>query len=315
MTDRGERTSSDDAKGRVALAEASLLLAAFFVGTDFVSVKYALRGLPPLVLVPLRYVVAGLLILLLLLLFRKERTNKRGIGLPLRDVLVMAGLGLVGVTLNQVGYTLGLSLTSGSNGALIFATAPVWGLLLGVLLGLERGTWRGAVGLGLAVAGVALVVSGGLGSEEASVGGDLLVCLSAFSWGAYTVLSLPVLRRFDPLVVAGWTMLLGGTAALPLALTGFPGLSEPWSSVAWGLVGGKSWTAALYSTVLASGFAIAAWQANVSRLGANRVLVYMYLVTLFGLAFSVLLLGEGLSVEKVAGAAVILLGVYLARRA
>jgi drug/metabolite transporter (DMT)-like permease len=43
--------------------------------------------------------------------------------------------------------------------------------------------------------------------------------------------------------------------------------------------------------------------------------VYMYLVTLFGLSFSILLLGDKLSVEKVAGALVILVGVYLARRA
>ena len=55
--------------------------------------------------------------------------------------------------------------------------------------------------------------------------------MSALSWGAYTVLSLPVLRRLDPLVVGAWTMLLGGLAALPLAFTDFPGLSEPISSV------------------------------------------------------------------------------------
>jgi drug/metabolite transporter (DMT)-like permease len=301
----------DGAKQSARLAEISLLLAAFFVGTDFVSVKYALRGLPPLALVPLRYMVAGLLVLVLLRLIG----NTGGIGLTLRDLPVMVGLGLVGVTLNQVGYTVGLSLTSGSNGALIFATAPVWGLLLGIVLRLERGSWRGAFGLGLAVGGVALVVGDGLGSPEASAGGDLLVCVSAFSWGAYTILSLPVLGRLDPLVVAGWTMLLGGVAALPLAFTGFPGLSEPVTSVDWPSVGMGSWVAAVYSTVLASGFAIAAWQANVSRLGANRVLVYMYLVTIFGLAFSILLLGEGLSTEKLAGAAVIVLGVYLARRA
>src|ERR671920_1123769 len=261
---------------RGTLGEFFLLLAAFFVGTDFVSVKYALQGLPPLVLVPLRYVVAGFAILVLLRLFG----NGTDIGLTPRNLPVMAGLGFVGVTLNQIGYTVGLSLTSGSNGALIFATAPVWGLLLGIVLRLERGTWLGVVGLGLAVGGVALVVGDGLGSPKASVGGDLLVCVSAFSWGAYTVLSLPVLRRFDPLLVAGWTILLGGMAALPLAFTGFPGLSEPVTSVDWSSVGMGSWLAAVYSTVLASGFAIAAWQANVSRLGANRVLVYMYLVTI-----------------------------------
>jgi drug/metabolite transporter (DMT)-like permease len=222
---------------------------------------------------------------------------------------------LVGVALNQVGYTAGLSLTSGSNASLVFATAPVWGLLLGIALGLERGSWAGALGLGLAIAEVALVVGGGLGSGEASLGGDLLVCVSAFSWGAYAVLSLPVLRRLDPLVVGGWTMLLGGLAALPLAFTGIPGLSEPVSSVEWGSVGVAAWAAAAYSTVLCSSFAIAAWQVNVARLGANKVLVYLYLVTLVGLLASVALLGEGLGAAKVAGAAAIMLGVYLARRA
>ncbi len=110
-------------------------------------------------------------------------------------------------------------------------------------------------------------------------------------------------------------MLLGGLAALPLAFTGFPGLSQSISSVGWGSVGGAAWAAAAYSTVLCSSFAIAAYQANVARRGASRVLVYLYLQTLVGLLASVALLGEGLGAAKVAGAAVILLGVYLARRA
>lgn len=292
-------------------AEVSLLLAVLFVGTDVVSVKYALEGFPPLVLMPIRYALAGLLLLACLRLFGL----KGGIWLGRRDFFAVAGLGLVGVTLNHVGYTLGLSLTSGSNASLVVATAPVWGLVLGIALGLERGSWRGALGLGLAIAGVALVVGGGLGSPEASVGGDLLVCVSAFSWGVYTVLSLPVLRRLNPLVVAGWTLLLGGLAALPLAFTGFPGLSDPVSAVNWGSVNAASWMAVAYSTILCSSFAIAAWQVNTSRLGANRVLVYLYLLPVIGLVASVLLLGEDLGINKVAGAATILLGVYLARRA
>ena len=196
----------------------------------------------------------------------------------------MAGLGLVGVSLNQVGYTVGLSLTSGSNSALIFASAPVWGLLLGAVLGLERPAAGGVLGLALALGGVALVVGGRLGSGGASVGGDLLVCLSAFSWGAYAVLSMPVLRRLDPLVVGGWTMLLGGAAVLPLALRRLPrplgaallrGIGARWGRR---VVGGRRST----RRCCAAAFAIAAWQVNVSRLGANRVLVYLYLVTLVG---------------------------------
>jgi len=215
-----------------ALAEVSLLLAVFFVGMDIVSVKYALEGLPPLVFMPFRYVLAGLLLLACLRLLGRNA----GGGLGRTNLLALAGLGLVGIAINYVGYTVGLSLTTGSNAALIIATAPVWGLLLGIVLGLERGSWMGALGLGFAIAGVALVVGGGLGSDEASVGGDLLVCVSAFSWGAYTVLSLPVLRRLDPLVVGAWTMLFGGLEALPLAFTGFSasrGRSPRWSGVRW----------------------------------------------------------------------------------
>ncbi|MDQ4064276.1 MAG: hypothetical protein M3122_10460 [Actinomycetota bacterium] len=48
--------------------------------------------------------------------------------------------------------------------------------------------------------------------------------------------------------------------------------------------------------------------------GANRVLVYHYLITLVGVVSGVALLGEGLTINKILGGAVILFGVYLARR-
>ena len=161
MTGRETGPTRNSAKGSPALAEASLLLAVFFVGTDVVSIKYALlEGFPPLVLMPFRYVLAGLLLLAAIGLLGRKGAVSPG------ELPALAGLGLIGVALNQVGYTVGLSLTSGSNASLVFATAPVWGLLLGIVLGLERGSWAGALGLGLAIAGVALVVGGGLGSEE-----------------------------------------------------------------------------------------------------------------------------------------------------
>jgi len=163
-------------RSKAALAEVWILLAAYFVGTDVVSVKYALEGFPPLVLMPIRYVLAGLLLLASLRLLRRR------IGLAPRDLAALAGLGLVGVSLNQVGYTVGLSLAGGSNAALIFASAPVWGLLLGAVLGLERPTW-GRPGSRPRLRGRSPRRRRGPGLRGATVGGDLLVCLSAFSWG------------------------------------------------------------------------------------------------------------------------------------
>ena len=69
-----------------------------------------------------------------------------------------------------------------------------------------------------------------------------------------------------------------------------------------------------YSTLLIATYGFWAWQWGVSRVGANRVLVYQYLITLVGVASGVALLGESLTINKILGGAVILLGVYLARR-
>jgi drug/metabolite transporter (DMT)-like permease len=52
----------------------------------------------------------------------------------------------------------------------------------------------------------------------------------------------------------------------------------------------------------------------VSKVGANRVLIYQYLVAVTGVSAGVILLGESFGVGQFVGAAIILFGVYLARR-
>ncbi len=74
------------------------------------------------------------------------------------------------------------------------------------------------------------------------------------------------------------------------------------------------WAAVGYSAVFATAFAFAGWQRGISRVGANRVLVYQYLITLTGVASGVVFFGEVLGAEKLVGGAVTLVGVYLARR-
>jgi drug/metabolite transporter (DMT)-like permease len=161
--------------------------------------------------------------------------------------------------------------------------------------------------VGIAFLGIIVVVYGGLGGSGSSLEGNLLVLGATVCWGSYTVLSLPLLEKYSPLVVAAYTMLFGGLAALPLAV---PGLL----SVGWGAMSVGVWAAVAYSTVLVAAFGFFAWQKGASLLGANKVLVYQYLITFVGVTSGIVLLGEGLGVEKIVGGAIILFGVYLTRR-
>lgn len=280
--------------------EVSLLLAVLLLGTNPVAVKAAVLEIPPLPFVALRFTVAGLLAL--------GVAGLLGVagGVGRRDLLSMIGVGVVGVGLNNTFFTLGVSQTTASTTALIYAAVPVWGMILGSVLGLERPTRRGILGVALAIFGVAVIVYGGLGSEGTSLTGDFLVVGATVCWSSYAVFSLPLLRRHPPLTVAAYTMLFGGLFAAVLAVPLF-------GRVEWADVGGGAWVAALYSTVLVAAFGFAAWQRGISSIGANRVLVYQYLITLTGVIASVLFLGEGFGIEKVIGGVILLGGVYLAR--
>jgi drug/metabolite transporter (DMT)-like permease len=273
-------------------------LAVLFLGTNPVAVKVAVAEIPPLPFVAVRFTLAGLLLLGLVAL-RETRGRPGG-----RDLLSVAGVGLVGVGANNVAFTLGVGMTTASTTALLYAAVPVWGILLGLALGLERPTLGGVLGVCLAFVGVGVVVHGGLGGGGTGLVGDLLV--ATVCWGSNAVLSLPLLRRHTPLVVAAYTMLFGGLGAVPLALPGFVGGG-------WGGTGGGARWALAYSTLLVAAFGFWTWQRGVSRVGANRVLVYQYLITLVGVLAGIVFLGEGLTANMVLGGAVVLLGVYVAR--
>lgn len=290
-------------EGRRASApiEASLLLTVFFFGTNFTAVKLVVEDVPPILFAAARFTFAGLLLLLLSRIVEPKSRLARA------DVLPVLGLGIVGVTLTQTVFTIGVSLTTAANTALVYSTAPVWGMLLGFALGLERPRLAGILGIALSLVGVGFIVYGGLEFAGTSLAGDALILAAAVFWGSYTVLSLGLLRRYSPLALAAYAMTFGGLAAFPLAALGPHTLDLA-------AIDARTWGAAVYSTLCSSAFGFAAWGWGISHVGANRVLIYQYLVTLIGVSAGILLLGEDFGFQQLIGAAVIIAGVSLARR-
>jgi len=273
-------------KDRAALlTETSLILAAVFWGTNYAATKFAALSIPPISVVAVRFLVGGLLMYAALRILEPESKLAR------KDLLSMAGLGCLGVAIGQTTFTFGVSLTSAANSGFIFATAPVWGLLFGFVLGLERPTWRGAAGVGLSILGVGVIFYEGLSLEGASLIGDLLVLLAAMGFGAYTVLSMRVLGRYSPLAVATYPILFGGPLVLLVSVPFFTRLE-------WEGVGMGAWAAVVFSAIFATAFAFSAWQTGVSRIGANRVLVYQYLISITGVASGIVFFGEVLGLRS-----------------
>jgi len=144
-----------------------------------------------------------------------------------------------------------------------------------------------------------------LGAE--TLEGDLLMVGAAVLWATYTVGSAGLVRRYGSLRATAWT-LWSGTPVL--VLLGTPSLLRTrWESMsAW------IWVGVAYAGVFSVGVAYLLWYRGVSRLGTSRTAVYSNLVPVTALLTAWAWLGEVPTTWQVTGAAIILVGIYLARR-
>jgi hypothetical protein len=198
------------------LVETSLLLTVSFFGTSFVAVKHVVEGVPPILFAAVRFSFAGVLLWLLLHLVEPESKL-----LLRKDFLPILGLGVVGVTLTQSVFTIGVSLTTAANTALIYSTAPVWGMLARIrprageaaFFGRRRGRAVPYRGHPDSVRRLAFR------RYEPRTGRPDPGC--RHSLGLLHRPPLFLLRRYSPLALATYVILLRGFATFPLSAFDF----------------------------------------------------------------------------------------------
>jgi len=134
-----------------------------------------------------------------------------------------------------------------------------------------------------------------------------VVLAASVSFAAYIVLSRAQHSHYPPLTIAAYTIFLGGFAVFPFT----PLELASWH---WGSASAAAWIAVAYMAILSTALGYGVWQWGISRIGADRVLVYQYLITLTGVVSSIVFLHEGFGLTKILGAVVLLAGVYVAHR-
>lgn len=277
----------------------SMLLVSLIWGINFSVMKFALQTLPPLALTAIRFALASLTLLVVAVLL-EPRTP-----LPWRVRWRLAGLGLLGNTLYQLGFIFGLTRTTAGNSSLLIASTPLVTAVLGHALGLEALTRavKGAIAIG--TLGVALVVlAKDVGFSLETFTGDLLTLFAVLCWAVFTHGVRQVKGLASPLRVAAWTT-IGGT--VPLLVLGIPDVLR----LDWGAVSGLTWAALLYSALLSLVFCYVLWNRSVQRIGGSRTALYGVTVPVFALATAAIVLGERPTAIQLAGAALILGSVVL----
>jgi drug/metabolite transporter (DMT)-like permease len=217
----------------------------------------------------------------------------------------MAGLGVVGNGLFQLCLVHGVHRTSPAHAALLVALSPIFAALLAALLLGERLPPRRIVGIGIAFAGVALIVSHGGGPASGPTWlGDLLSLGAALTWALYSVAGKPLLARRSAFEVTTWAMVFG---ALPLLPLGLPELARvPWSQLSLG-----TWALLVYLSVGTLAVANLIWYWALARAATTRVVAFSYLNPVVAAVIAVALGQEVPTATLAAGALAVLTGVAL----
>jgi drug/metabolite transporter (DMT)-like permease len=181
-------------------------------------------------------------------------------------------------------------------------------LLAVVLLG-ERFTRQQAIGTGVSLIGVVLLL-GAVGLDQSSsparLLGDGLLILSSFSWAIYTVVGRQALARVSPLATVTWANVIG---VVPLLLVAAP---DGWD---WLVTASPSlWAAILYLGLIGSVVGLVTWSWSVRDLGAGRAGQFTYLMPVWVMILAAIVLDERPLPLQLIGAVLVLIGIWLANR-
>jgi len=275
-------------------------------GGTFVAGKHVVSVVSPLMGSFARYAVA--VVALLVAAFALEGGLPR---LTRRQWLATFVLGLLGVFAYNLFFMGALERLPASRAALIIALNPVITISISALVLGERLAPRRWLGAAIALGGVWIVISRGdvVSVASARVGwGELFMLAAVTSWALYTVIGRKVLVGLTPLAATNYAALWG---TLLLALVAAPQLAELRAAqFDWLMIG-----ALLYLGVGGTALAFVWYYTSVKKLGTATTSIFTNLVPVFGVAISVLLLGEHLLPSMLIGGAVAICGVMMVSRA
>ncbi len=266
-------------------------------GSVYVASKIAMRTIPPVTLLALRYLVA---IPALFLLLKMRGALKR---IERRHAGTLLAIGFTGYFASFCMQMLGINRLSGSVSSLLGAMNPIFIPILASVFLKERMTKAKVGCVALSMLGVVIIV-GVNGTVD--VLGALLMLLSVFLWSSTSIIIRRLAGAYDPMQVAMTSMIValpftGGWAALELqsAVCAFPA---------------ESVAAVLYMGLVGTAAAHSLWNYSLSKMDASFCSMFYPMQPLVSSVLGVMILGERMTANFLIGGLIICMGIVGAVR-
>src|SRR6266568_6396768 len=292
-------------KARRAVATRFVRGAAFAMlcgiwGSTWLAIRIGLEGAPPFLAAALRFLVASLTLVLLAAVFRSKWPATR---------TEWALVAFVGIVLFTADY--GLIYWGENNGvesglsAVLFATFPFQtALVANAFLREERLTLQKLGGVGLGFGGILLVFRAQIGTAGVAKAFPMLAIVLGATCAAFSIIAI---KRWghdvDPVTFNAAAMGVGAMVLAAVSLVA----AERWSVPSWP----EGIGAIVYLALAGSVVTFVAWQWLLKQTEATFLSFVALIIPIVALLLGATLAHESFEPIDLAGAAIVLLGIYI----
>lgn len=269
-------------------------------GSTWLFIKLGLEDLPPLSFAGIRFVIASVILITLVVIRRLPIPRSRP------DWLLLATTGVLAFGLNYGLLFWGEQYISSGLAALLQATIPAFGLLIAHLyLPGEQMTPAKLMGTIMGIAGVGIIFSDQLSvAGPRALAGSLALVGSSVCVAYSNVLIKAKAKHFEPTTLAGGQMIFG---LVPLLIIGIPLEGNPlnfrWTPMAL--------FALFYLAIVGSVVAFILYYWLVKRMDVTNTMLIALVTPVVAVILGMLILKEELSWRIVAGGGLIISGIGL----
>ena len=288
-----------------------LLILLFLIWSNaFTAIKYLREIFSPMELVCVRFIPAT--IFCIAYLCARRSTRRESIETLRHAWLKLLGMGLTGVAGYNIFLYFGQSEVKPGAAALITTLAPLFTLILAIIILRERVPRTRAAGIVIALVGLYVVVRWGkigLGQvsvTDAEIKYAMITSLAPLCWAAYTILGKSLAGRTSP-VTATYLSLVIGTLPFIVTLNGTLVRTILHMEM-------RYWIALIHLSALCTVVGFWIWNAALRHLPATSVASFVYLNPPLAALSGWLLFDEEITFTFIGGSAVVLAGLYLAQR-
>lgn len=266
-------------------------------GANLPMLKYLIAEVSPVTLTAFRIFTAGVTVFLILWKMKLIRRPSK------QEWKYIAIGSLTNVVIHHYFLNIGLSVTSGTHGALILGTGPMLTAIAGAFILRYFPSLIQWLGLVLGIIGVSLSVVGGSELGGSAIG-DFFVFLAILAQVmSYMVISKAA-RTLDPRLLTAYMLVIGSLVLMVISF-----IQEPGAIVQFTEVEPIFWLIFFASAILGTAVGHMLYNYSIGKAGATKSAIFMNLNTIFSLVFSAIFLNEVLGWNHLASLIFIIAGV------